>query len=127
MKVYNHFSELPGANGGTNEQLGGIQSTATDNMSNVGTLSSGHGLYIHPDDHGNPHVDVMQGKRRLAKIFMQPEIALDPSVKCRLSKDERNEAFALIKKNLNAYKMEWNRIHEHNKAAQHAIIPEETQ
>ena len=44
MKIYNHFSELPGANGGTNEQLGGIQNTATDNMSNVGTLSSGQAV-----------------------------------------------------------------------------------
>ena len=124
MKFYKDYSELLHANNDVVEQAGCVPNMSTDNMSNVGTLSSGHGLYIHPDDHGNPHVDVMQGKRRLAKIFMQPEIALDPSVKCRQSNDERKEAFALIEKNIKAYAIEWNRIHEHNKAVQRAVIQE---
>jgi len=119
MNNYTSFNELAAANMG--EPCGG-QDLSVFNMGSVGTLRSGRGLYIHPDDHGNPHVDVMQGKIKLAKIFIQPEIALDPAVPCKLSRAERDEAFAMIAKNLTEYKQKWNQIQQHNPAAQPAIL-----
>ena len=126
MDTYHSFDELAAANCDftvSSPQLSHLTiNSSTWNMGRVGELKSGCGLYIHSDDHGNPHVDVMHGKHKLAKIFMQPEITLDHTVKCRLSKAEQEEAFALIKSNLVQYKEKWNEIHKYNRAAQPAII-----
>jgi hypothetical protein len=132
VDTYNSFSELCG---GTVSDVGRKQSfqtlaaaqsdydqnTVTWNMSRLATLKSGHTLYIPSDDHGNPHIDVRRKHAKYAKIFIQPEIALDPATRCLLSKVELDETLQLIRDNLMEYRREWNRVHEHNPAAQRAI------
>ena len=86
----------------------------------------GLGMYIGSLDHGNPHIEVKQANTRLAKIFMQPSVALDPAVTCRLSDIELETVlnFMKNKNKLVEYKKEWNKVHKDNTSSQRAIIPE---
>ena len=65
---------------------------ATWNLARVASLDgvrgcrNGLALYIGSSDHGNAHIEVKQGVTRLAKIFMRPDVILDPATPCRLER-----------------------------------------
>jgi len=127
IPTYNSFDDVAAASAA--DSSGGHDMTVF-NMGKVESLQGmrgcrrGLGMYVGSDDHGNPHIDVMQGSTKLAKVFMQPQVALDPSVQCRLSKEELDTVLGFMSStaNLEKYKDEWNRVHGQNKAAQQAVV-----
>ena len=145
-----NFNQLPGATEGKPvsdvgfgqtfntlaEQTGMVSDMATFNMGKITDFRGVRGcrnglrLTVGSDDHGNPHVEVWGGGNTpLAKIFIEPQVAFDPSRNSYLSPQEKEAVFRYlsVKENLNKCKEEWNRVHKTNTSAQPATVPQTTQ